>query len=478
MVRILLVAMLGVLVCNSPCSADDADTFQGKTKAQWLAQLKDKDAGTRKEAATALGKAGPKLAGTVLPLINAITDKDRDVRVAAVTALASFPKEADRVVSAMIRSLKDQDVKVRVAAVATLGTIAPKAKSAVPALAGGLRNDDIRIRVLAAEVLAVLKADAAPAAPALVECLGQKAVAGMLDGKEFLLDPAASAHRALIAIGEPAIPALVRGLSYITKSGDNVSGKAGQILGGMVYLSTVDNGKMSPGIAAIIPALIRVNDKDGLRACGPAAVPALTAALKQPKSSVVAAEILAKHEVKGLPIVIEALTDKNPKVRVAAASGLARIERRAKLIVDDREAFKNSPLREWAEMVRDEAMPKLIRMLKDPDRDARMVSASALSELGAMNEKVVPELINLLKDKDVMLQKSAVFALARIKNEAAIKGLIEAFRLKDKSVRDTAANQFRWIGRDALPSLTRALDDNDPVVAALAKTAIGHIKGN
>ncbi|HVS35714.1 MAG TPA: HEAT repeat domain-containing protein, partial [Gemmataceae bacterium] len=59
---------------------EKAPVYNGKTLAAWIAQLKDEDAGARRDAAGALGWFGPKAADAVGPLIAALADPDDTVR--------------------------------------------------------------------------------------------------------------------------------------------------------------------------------------------------------------------------------------------------------------------------------------------------------------------------------------------------------------------------------------------------------------
>ena len=129
-------------------------------------------------------------------------------------------------------------------------------------------------------------------------------------------------------------------------------------------------------------------------------------------------------------------------------------------------------------MVRDEAVPELIRLLKDPDRDVRVQCAYSLGNLGALDETVVPALTNVLTEKDVNIQRAAVSSLGKIRNEAAMLGLVEAFRSKDADIRTKAADELRFIGMPAIPILTKAALDKDPGVAKLAEATIKRIQGN
>src|SRR5262249_1284313 len=90
---------------------------------------------------------------------------------------------------------------------------------------------------------------------------------------------------------------------------------------------------------------------------------------------------------------------------------------------------------------------------------------------------VVSGLLDALNGKDTSLHRPAVIALGRIKNEAAMQGLVVGLGNKDKKVREAAAASFGAIGKAALPILTKALNDPDPNVAKLAADTIKRIQG-
>lgn len=116
----------------------------------------------RKAAMAALKSAEP-------ALILALKDQDAGVRKAAIEALMSAPATKGQA-SVFIESLQDADRLVRMRAAAALGHIGPAAKEAVPALA-----------------------------------------AAMADSDEFV---SGSATNALVRIGLPAVPALVKELRH------------------------------------------------------------------------------------------------------------------------------------------------------------------------------------------------------------------------------------------------------------------------
>ena len=111
--------------------------------------------------------------------------------------------------------------------------------------------------------------------------------------------------------------------------------------------------------------------------------------------------------------------------------------------------------------IRDERVldPLMHQLRNDEFKDDAI---NALVELG---EPAVPKLIAALKDKDENVRKSAVLALGRIKNSAAIDPLIEMLSDKDWFTRLTAAAALESIGdergREAIKPLMK---DPDMVV--------------
>lgn len=210
-----------------------------------------------------------------------------------------------------------------------------------------LDDEDASVRAGAAEALVKLGPKAKGAVPALVKALGDK--------DERVLKPAG---RALIEIGPPAIPALVNAL------GEKDSVRPG--------VATAVLGRMGP---PAVPALVRaLGEKDDYRTqflvttalgvIGPAAVRGLTEALGAPdpglreRAAHALAMICDPDAEEAVPALVKALEDKNPKVRMTAASALGGIGSAAR-----------------------EAIPALERALQDKDENVRACAAVALKEI-------------------------------------------------------------------------------------------------
>ena len=69
------------------------------------------------------------------------------------------------------------------------------------------------------------------------------------------------------------------------------------------------------------------------------------------------------------------------------------------------------PLRPWVDMgpAAQDAVPELVRLLKDPDAAVRRAAAEALGQIGPAAKDAVPELVKLLKDPDKSVRTGCRF---------------------------------------------------------------------
>ena len=104
---------------------------------------------------------------------------------------------------------------------------------------------------------------------------------------------------------------------------------------------------------------------------------------------------------------------------------------------------------------------KLIKQLKDEDKDVRGSAIWALGRIGEKAEKAVPALIEALKDKAEAVRSGAAQALGRFdeKAEKVVPALIEALKDEAEDVRDSAVWALLGIGEKAVPALIEALKD-------------------
>jgi HEAT repeat protein len=167
-----IVIAAGILLASHARSADERVVHEGKSLAEWVKQLQDKDAAARVAAARALSILGVKATSAVPALIKATQDADSDVRNWAATALSRIGPDAKEAVPALEALLKDQVKGVRYIGANALGSIGSDAKAAVPALRKTLTDRDPWMRWHVALALGSIGDKAA--VPDLVKAMDDK----------------------------------------------------------------------------------------------------------------------------------------------------------------------------------------------------------------------------------------------------------------------------------------------------------------
>jgi len=216
-----------------------------------------------------------------------------------------------------------------------------------------------------------------------------------------------------------------------------------------------------------------------------------------PVASKRASDQLARAGSAGLPWLIRAAKDSDANVRWLASSALGR----------------TLPLPKAA-------IPAIVAGLKDPDVRIRRQSADTLARFGPEAVATVDELLKAMRDDDADVRFRAAHALARIDDRTrrpvfgvlvslladpivahlpdrmvvipvirgmgpeaeaqAVAALIPLIDAEGTFTRRTAVEGLQLIGppaRDAVPSLERALRDEDLVVRCLATLALSEIEG-
>lgn len=119
--------------------------------------------------------------------------------------------------------------------------------------------------------------------------------------------------------------------------------------------------------------------------------------------------------------LIEALSDKDAKVRSKAAEALGKIG-------DKR------------------AVPALLKALCDKDAHVRAYAACALRDLG--DKSIVPELIGLLKHEDAGVRWEVTWVLGELGDKSAIPAIKEGLKDENINVRNASADALRKLGCD------------------------------
>jgi HEAT repeat protein len=307
---------------------------------------------------------------------------DENVRLAALAQIL-VAKAGANAIAEVEACLNQGSERVRRAAVVVLGEIGAPA---VSALADALdpRQAPL-IRSLAAAMLAAMGADAAPAIDPLIQCLSVKES-----------DLTIHAALALGRIGAPAVPALRK---VLADSDLGIRGAAADALGhagpaaadGLEDLRCAAKAAPQPMLGlAYASAMVKISGDPK------AGLPVLIEALEDKNAQFRARVIEKIGELRALAsdaalAVMERLKDPVAKVRANAALGLARIG-------------ASSP----------ESVAALTQALGDAEAEVRLNAGIALGTFGAASTSAVPQLCTMKNDKEARVATVARAALDRI----------------------------------------------------------------
>ncbi|MCL5036873.1 MAG: HEAT repeat domain-containing protein [Chloroflexi bacterium] len=261
--------------------------------------------------------------------------------------------------------------------------------------------------------------------------------------------------RELIEIGKPAVPHLVEALKNKKWIDYNAVGEALARIGEPSIIPLIemlrDEKTEGPGHAAFV-----------LRKIGrPAVKPLLTSLNNRLKdldedglTRVVAALRMNNytHREESEDILIEALNDKNWKIRAVAAWALEY-------------SYKTEIISE-----------PLINALNDSVPEVRAAAAASLFT-NNMNKREMDALIKAAGDEDHRVRREAVSSLGNSKNKRAVPYLVKALKDTDKNVRAAAVVGLRTtIDKTAVMPLVEVLNGKDYGVMSDAAEALGNIQ--
>ena len=119
-----------------------------------------------------------------------------------------------------------------------------------------------------------------------------------------------------------------------------------------------------------------------------------------------------------------------------------------------------------------EAIPHLIKALKDEEKYVRLAAISALSELQA--QEAIPHLIILLsEDEETIVRADAVYTLGRLQAKEAIPHLIKALKDEEFAVRYAAAKVISKTDKDLI---RKSLSNKDAFIRESAAYALGELQ--
>jgi len=133
--RFVAVAMLAAcLLIGAAADAQEA-RFEGRTLAEWIADLTGGAWEERVTAAWALGEIGPPAAPAVPHLLRALEDQDESLRMFSAHALGGIGQATNAVLAALQKAINDPDAEVRAEAAWALEQLQAAAPPAEPATA-------------------------------------------------------------------------------------------------------------------------------------------------------------------------------------------------------------------------------------------------------------------------------------------------------------------------------------------------------
>jgi serine/threonine-protein kinase len=398
--------------------------------------LQGGDAESRIDAARALREIGPDAASAVRDLKGSLTVKDAQLREAAALALGAIGASAAEAVPTLLETLRDDDPAVSGAAIEALGALPPPTRADLGALREALNSPNARVLSYVMGVMGQLGPEARRAAPELIRVLEVKTAGpavraaaaltlgriGADDEKAIpALRQAIQDHEALVR--QRAVEALVhlspaQGttlalIEALAHSDEHVSGSARDKLGKTERPSKED-------IQALCN-LLKPSNRDG---------------------RLNAVSVLAELGPKARgaqPTLLEALKDKDSKVRHQAVVALAR-----------------GP-DAWM------ASAALAQRLTDTDPAVQKSAVAALTQIGPDAGKAVPDLVRALRSpKASGIEDEIVTALVKI-GKAAVPDLAEKLQEAHSNDEDIQTckilGQIGPVAKDAIPAL-RALANN------------------
>lgn len=362
-------------------------------------------------------------------------------RVGAIRTLSRYGAFAEPAVPHLIQALTDETPEVREAAGETLGVIDPDwpqheaVFDVLPKFIKSLKSRDKDTRIAAAEVIAAI----GPPAESAVDRLA----AGVEDPDG---EVRAAMIQALKEMGPAAGKAADPLVGHLTDADDETREAAAETL---IFIG-------DPAIPALVKTL--TSDDDALRG---KAVETLNAIDPEWTQSDSAREAVGHF--------IDTLRTGFGGVRIAAIEALAGLGPSAR-----------------------EALPDLVAVLIDGDKDVRNAGVMALKKIdpkwfGSQEaKKTTPDLLKALVDSDRSVQATAAKVLEKVQPDwpaqdsarEAIPHFAAALDHGLETVRSAGAETLGRIGppaKAATPKLIQKLSDNDPKVRAAAAAALTRI---
>ena len=245
-------------------------------------------------------------------------------------------------------------------------------------------------------------------------------------------------------------------------------------------IETATKDEMATVRIAAYGALIRLGRKDAwdrLRN---------TAEAPNPEDRADTLRVIADlKDQRGVPLMTELLSYKQPSVRGAAARALGHLGRKdvraqiEALLKDPVQAVREAAAASLADLGGKESVPVLAKALNDGAFTVRASAVAALLQLGEPFRLVAPTVLALAQQNDTAARSSAAYALGKATkpnagDAAALLESLTADPLPGPKI--VALRSLGRIGnRDSIPLFKEALHDTNEAVRATAGGGILHL---
>jgi HEAT repeat protein len=401
-----------------------------------VAVLRDPGSGIRDWAALALGAVAIEVTAVLPELVHALNDGNMFLRAAAATSLGALGSRARPAVPQLVTALRDENGGVRARAAVALGRIGPLARDAVPALLRLLEDREASVADAAALALEKIIGRPEPTAsfPPLPRLASDRVPA----------DAAPPAPEPVAAGGQTASPAAPPPEAEGPSAAAGTAGEPGQ-------------EAAEPETVSLLPELVRAATAGLSSQVPPAKAPA-----ELPTDA--PAAIGGPTPVAGLPLggagyvraLMRGLNDRDATVRWRASVALGEIGPGAV-----------------------EAVRVLVEALEDEDETVRWEAAKSLGKIGPDARDAVPALAAALSESDEVLRTAAATALGLMGSAAqgAVPALIRSLRSTGPDEPEAAVETLVKLGRDSVPALIEALNEDDPLIRSRAAAALTRVAG-
>jgi HEAT repeat protein len=261
-------------------------------------------------------------------------------------------------------------------------------------------------------------------------------------------------------------------------------------------------GMLGPQAESAVPALlgtfhdpeayVAMEAATALAKIGKASIPGLTQALSDKTPVVRHAAAYALGEIgpeaeSAVPELIAALKDQDSQVRSSTAYSLMLIGTPTVAalsnVIDHGDAnARDAAVREFIRFYRSlrTIVPPLLKMAHAEPAGSRRTALETLGAIRAADDATITTLIGALQDPDVDVRLAAARALGQVpwRAQAAIAPLSRSLQDPSASVRASAAQALGAIGspaRRALTDLRTSLQDKDASVRSAAQEALDKI---